>query len=56
MLNIATSYIEMSDDKAARKTLQELVKQFPDSSAAQAAKDRLATLKSAGKPAKSKRK
>jgi tol-pal system protein YbgF len=57
MLNIATSYIEMSDDKAARKTLQELVKQFPDSSAAQAAKDRLATLKpAAGKSSKSKRK
>jgi tol-pal system protein YbgF len=51
MLNIASSYIEMSDEKAARKTLQELVKQFPDSSAAQAAKDRLASLK----PAKSAR-
>jgi tol-pal system protein YbgF len=57
MLNIATSYIEMSDDKAARKTLQELVKQFPDSSAAQAAKDRLAALKpAAGKAGRSKRK
>jgi tol-pal system protein YbgF len=51
MLNIASSYTDMNDDKAARKALQQLVKQYPDSSAAQAAKDRLATLKTAAAPA-----
>ena len=45
MLNIATSYMEMKDNKNARKALQQLVSKFPDSTAAQAAKDRLASLK-----------
>jgi tol-pal system protein YbgF len=45
MLNIASSYTELKDKKNAKKTLQQLVKNFPDSSAAQAAKDRLASLK-----------
>ncbi|HEX8788871.1 MAG TPA: tol-pal system protein YbgF [Telluria sp.] len=45
MLNIASSYTELKDKKAAKKTLQQLVSKFPDSSAAQAAKDRLAALK-----------
>jgi tol-pal system protein YbgF len=45
MLNIASSYTELKDKKNAKKTLQQLVKNFPESSAAQAAKDRLATLK-----------
>jgi tol-pal system protein YbgF len=49
MLNIASNYIELQDEKAARKSLQQLVKQFPDSSAAQAAKDRLASLKASAK-------
>ncbi|MGZ5199897.1 MAG: tol-pal system protein YbgF [Telluria sp.] len=44
MLNIASSYTEMNDEKAARKALQQLVKKYPESSAAQAAKERLATL------------
>jgi len=45
MLNIASSYALLKDNKNARKSLQQLVSKFPDSSAAQAAKDRLATLK-----------
>jgi tol-pal system protein YbgF len=45
MLNIASSYTELKDKKAAKKALQQLVSKFPESSAAQAAKDRLAALK-----------
>jgi tol-pal system protein YbgF len=45
MLNIASNYIDLQDKKSAKKTLQQLVKSFPESSAAQAAKDRLAALK-----------
>jgi tol-pal system protein YbgF len=45
MLNIASSYTELKDTKNARKALQQLVTKFPASSAAQAAKDRLAVLK-----------
>jgi tol-pal system protein YbgF len=45
LLNIASSYTELKDKKNAKKALQQLVKNFPESSAAQAAKDRLATLK-----------
>jgi tol-pal system protein YbgF len=45
MLNIASSYIELKDKKSAKKAFQQLITKFPDSSAAQAAKDRLATLK-----------
>ena len=45
MLNMATSYAELKDKVKARKTLQTLVSKFPDSQAAQSAKDRLAALK-----------
>jgi tol-pal system protein YbgF len=45
MLNIASSYTDLNDKKNAKKALQQLVKKFPDSSAAAAAKDRLAALK-----------
>lgn len=45
MLNIASSYALLKDNKNARKSLQQLISKFPDSSAAQTAKDRLATLK-----------
>ena len=45
MLNIASSHVELKDKKAARKAFQDLVKQYPDSPAAQTAKERLATLK-----------
>jgi len=40
MLNIASCQIELKD-KAAKKTLQDLIKTYPDSAAAVAAKDRL---------------
>ncbi len=45
MLAIANCQVELKDNAAARKTLDDLVKRFPKSEAAQAAKDRLARLK-----------
>ena len=45
MLAIANSQAEMKDTKGARKTLDDLVKAYPKSEAAAAAKDRLASLK-----------
>jgi tol-pal system protein YbgF len=44
-LSIANCQIEMKDSKAARKSLEDLVKNFPNSEAAFAAKERLARLK-----------
>jgi tol-pal system protein YbgF len=45
MLGLANSQVEMKDVRAARKTLEDLQKQYPTSEAAQAAKQRLATLR-----------
>jgi tol-pal system protein YbgF len=45
VLSIANCQIELKDTKAARKTLEELVKAYPQSEAAAAAKERLARLK-----------
>jgi tol-pal system protein YbgF len=45
MLTIASSYIALKDKKNAKKALQQVVAKYPGSSAALAAKDRLATLK-----------
>lgn len=45
LLNIASSYLELKDKKNAKKALQDLVATYPDSTAADAAKDRLRTLK-----------
>lgn len=45
MLAISNCQIELKDTKVARKTLEDLVKTFPDSEAAQTAKERLARLK-----------
>ena len=45
MLAMANSQIEMKDVSGARRTLGELVKAYPQSEAAQAGKQRLATLK-----------
>ena len=45
LLAIANSQAEMKDSKAARKTLEELLKTYPKSEAAVAGKDRLAALK-----------
>lgn len=45
MLAISNCQIELKDIKAARKTLEELVKTYPDAEAAQAAKERLSKIK-----------
>ena len=45
MLSIANCQVELKDAAGARKTLQDLVKAFPQSDAAQAAKDRLVKLR-----------
>ena len=45
MLAIANSQAEMKDKAGARKTLDELIKAYPKSEAAVAAKERLAALK-----------
>jgi tol-pal system protein YbgF len=45
MLAIANSQTELKDTKGARATLNELLKKYPQSEAAQAGKDRLAALK-----------
>lgn len=45
LLAIASCQIEMKDNRAARKTLDDLVKAHPASEAAAAAKERLGTLK-----------
>lgn len=45
MLNIASSYVALKDSKAAKKTLNALIAQYPNTPAAQAAKERLASLK-----------
>ena len=45
LLAIANCQFELKDTKAARKTLDELFKTYPDSEAAQAGKARLAALK-----------
>jgi tol-pal system protein YbgF len=45
MLAVANSQVELKDSRGARRTLDELVKQFPDSEAAGAARERLARLK-----------
>ena len=45
MLAIANSQAEMKDKAGARKTLEDLIKAYPKSEAAVAAKERLAALK-----------
>ena len=45
LLAIANCQAELKDPKAARKTIDELVKTYPRSEAAQAGRERLATLK-----------
>jgi len=45
MLALANCQIELKDNKSARKSLQDLIKAFPNSEAAQAGKERLASLK-----------
>lgn len=45
LLAVANSQAEMRDTKGARKTIDELIKAYPRSEAAQAGKERLASLK-----------
>jgi tol-pal system protein YbgF len=45
LLSIANCQAEMKENKAAKRTLEDLIKQFPKSEAAQAAKERLLALK-----------
>lgn len=45
MLALANSQAETKDTKGARKTLEDLIKAYPKSEAAQAGKERLASLK-----------
>ncbi len=45
LLSIANCQAEMKDIKTARRTIEELLKAYPNSEAAQAGKERLATLK-----------
>jgi tol-pal system protein YbgF len=45
LLALANSQLEMKDTRGARSTLNELLKSYPESEAAQAGKDRLAALK-----------
>ena len=45
LLAIANSQAEMKDGKAARKTIEDLIKAYPSSEAAVAGKERLASLK-----------
>lgn len=45
MLNIGTCYAELKDKKAATKALKDLIAKYPDSTAAQAARDRLPSLR-----------
>jgi len=45
MLAMANTQAELKDTKGARKTIDDLVKAYPRSEAAQAGKERLASLK-----------
>lgn len=45
LLALANCQIELKDNKGAKRTLQELIKTYPGSEAAQAAKERAAALK-----------
>ena len=45
LLALATSQVEMKDGRGARKTIDELLKSYPKSEAAQAGKERLASIK-----------
>jgi len=45
LLALANSQAEMKDTKAARRSIEELLKSYPQSEAAQAGKERLGSLK-----------
>jgi tol-pal system protein YbgF len=48
LLSIANCYGELKDNENTRKTLEMLIKQYPQTEAAQAARDRLLTMPAAG--------
>jgi TolA-binding protein len=45
LLSIANCQAELKDTRGARRTIDELVRAYPQSEAAQAGKERLASLK-----------
>jgi TolA-binding protein len=45
LLAISNSWVELKDLKAAKKAMEDLVKRYPASDAAQTAKQRLTRLK-----------
>ncbi len=45
LLSLANCHLELKDSKGARRTLDELIKAYPKSEAAQAGRERLATVK-----------
>lgn len=47
LLSIANCYGELKDNENTRKTLEQLIKQYPQTEAAQAARDRLLTMPAA---------
>jgi TolA-binding protein len=49
LLSIANCQSELKDAKASRKTTEELVKAYPDSEAAQVARERLSAAAAGGK-------
>jgi tol-pal system protein YbgF len=57
LLSIANCYGELKDNDGARKALEQLVRQYPQTEPAQAARDRLLTMPppAAGKPHKAKK-
>ena len=54
LLSIANCQFELKDADAARRSLEQLVKQYPQTEAAQAARDRLLTMSAPTKPRKAK--
>ena len=50
LLSIANCYSELKDAKQLRKTLDDVIKQYPQSEAAQAAKDRIASTAALKEP------
>ena len=45
LLSMANCQVELKDTKSARKTLEDLIKAYPQAEAASVAKDRLSKLK-----------
>lgn len=56
LLSIANCYVELKDNEGTRNALEQLVKQYPQTEAAQAARDRLLTMPASTPPTKKSRK